>query len=110
MGLAMTSRVKISAGSINDWIRWEPVLRALLDGRKVFESGDVTFTDLDGAGLDLSRAFTVDDDRDEMRQFLEQAGFLHLRGVFDESEMAGLGHDIDEWIARAKPDDGESWW
>ncbi len=110
MGLAMTSRVKISAGSINDWIGWEPVLRALLDGRKVHETGDVTFVDLDGHELDLERKFTIDDDRDEMRHFLEQAGFLHLRGVFDEPEMAALGDDIDTWIARARPDDGESWW
>lgn len=110
MGLAMTSRVKITAGSVNDWIGWEPVLRALLDGRKVHEAGDVTFVDGAGDALDLDRTFTVDDDRDEMRTFLEQAGFLHLRGVFDESEMAALGADIDEWIARATPDDGESWW
>lgn len=110
MGLAMTSRVKITAGSINDWIGWEPVLRALFDGRKVHETGDVTFADLDGHELDLRRKFTVDDDRDEMCQFLHQAGFLHLRGVFDESEMGALGDDIDEWTARARPDDGESWW
>jgi hypothetical protein len=110
MGLAMTSRVKITAGSVNDWIGWEPVLRALLDGRKVHESGDVTFVDANGDELDLDRTFTVDDDRDELRHFLEQAGFLHLRGVFDEAEMAALGADIDEWLARATPDDGESWW
>ena len=110
MGLAMTSRVKITAGSVNDWIGWEPVLRALLDGRKVHETGDVTFVDANGDELDLDRTFDVDDDRDEMRHFLEQAGFLHLRGVFDEAEMAALGADIDEWLARATPDDGESWW
>src|SRR5579862_3222278 len=110
MGLAMGSRVKITRGSINDWVRWEPVLRALLDGRKVHEAGDVAFTDLDGDALALDRSFTVDDDRAEMAQFLEQAGFLHLRRVFDELEMAALGADVDEWIARAEPDDGESWW
>ena len=53
--------------------------------------GDVTFVDADGGPLDLDRTFTIDDDRDEMAHFLEQAGFLHLRGVFDESEMAALG-------------------
>jgi hypothetical protein len=110
MGLAMTSRVKVTAGSINDWIGWEPVLRALLDGRKVHEPGDVTFLDLDGRSLDLGRVFTLDDDPAELAHFLEEAGFLHLRGVFDESEMAGLAADIDEWIARATPDDGDSWW
>ena len=110
MGLAMTSRVKITAGSINDWIGWEPVLRALLDGRKVHEAGDVTFVDVDGRDLDLGRTFTLDDDREEMRQFVEQAGFLHLRNVFDEAEMAELGADIDEAMTRATPGDREYWW
>ncbi len=110
MGLAMTSRVQLHAGSITDWIGWEPALRALLDGRKVHEAGDVTFTDRDGAALDLDRTFSLDDDREEMAHFLEQAGFLHLRGVFDDAEMATVGADIDEWIAKATPDDGDSWW
>src|ERR1700722_12435738 len=103
MGLAMTSRVKITVGSINDWIRWEPVLRALLDGRKVHESGDVELLDSDGNDLNLSETFSVDDDRESMSHFLEQAGFLHLRSVFDESEMAALAADVDEWISRAEP-------
>ena len=110
MGLAMTSRVKITAGSIGDWIGWEPALRALLDGRKVHETGDVAFTDLDGGVLDLDRSFTITDEREEMAHFLEQAGFLHIRGVFEDGEMAEIGDDIDEWIAKAQPDDGESWW
>jgi hypothetical protein len=110
MGLAMTSRVKITTGTINDWIGWEPVLRALFDVRRVHESGDVAFVDLDGRELDLTRQFSIDDDREEMRRFLEQAGFLHLHAVFEDDEMAALGRDIDDWIARARPDDGESWW
>jgi Phytanoyl-CoA dioxygenase (PhyH) len=110
MGLAMTSRVKIVTGDLGDWIGWEPVLRALLDGRKVHEAGDVTLLDLDGDDLDLGRAFTQDDDPKEIAHFLEQAGFVHFRDVFDETEMATLGSDVDEWLARATPDDGESWW
>jgi hypothetical protein len=110
MGLAMTSRVKITAGDIGDWIGWEPVLRALLDGRRVHEAGDVVLLDLDGDNLDIGRAFRVDDDREELANFLEQAGFLHLRDVFTETEMESLGADVDEWLARATPDDGESWW
>jgi hypothetical protein len=110
MGLAMTSRVKITSGNINDWVGWEPALRALFDGRKVHEAGDVTFTGLDGRALDLDRAFMLGDDHEEMAHFLEQAGFLHIRKVFDEDEMAAIGDDIDEWIAKATPDDGESWW
>ena len=66
MGLAMTSRVKITRGNINDWIGWEPALRALLDGRKVHEDGDVAMVGLDGEPLDLDQTFTVDADHDEM--------------------------------------------
>jgi hypothetical protein len=110
MGLAMTAQVKITEGSINQWVRWEPVLRALLDGRKVHETGDVTFVALDGNELDLSRSFTIDDDREEMAHFVEQAGFLHLRSVFDEPEMAALADDIDHQLELATPGDDEYWW
>ncbi len=110
MGLAMTSRVRLTAGDINEWIGWEPILRALFDGRKVHETGDVTFRALDGGPLDLDRTFTIDDDREEIAHFLTEAGFLHIENVFDEAEMARVADDIDEWIARATPDDGESWW
>ena len=110
MGLAMTSRVQLTAGDINSWILWEPILRALLDGRKVHETGDIDFRDLEGAPLDLDREFTPDDDREEIGHFLSEAGFLHITGVFDEDEMAVISRDVDDWIARATPDDGESWW
>ncbi len=110
MGLAMTARVRLTRGGIDEWISWEPILRALLDGRKVHESGDVDFVDPDGRPLDLDRAFGLDDDPAEMGHFLEQAGFLHLRNVFTEDEMATVAADIDHWIAKATPDDGESWW
>jgi hypothetical protein len=110
MGLAMTSQVRITVGDINDWIGWEPALRALLDGRRVHEAGDVEFVDLDGSPLDVSRTFSVEDEPAQMAHFLEQAGFLHLRNVFDQDEMSALKDDVDEWLARATPDDGESWW
>lgn len=110
MGLAMTARVRLTRGGIDEWISWEPILRALLDGRKVHEPGDVDFVDAHGGPLDLDRTFRLDDDPAEMRHFLEQAGFLHLRDVFREDEMATVADDIDHWIAKATPDDGESWW
>lgn len=110
MGLAMTSRVRLTAGNINDWIGWEPILRALFDGRKVHETGDVTFVDRDGGPLDLDRTFTIDDDHEEIAHFLREAGFLHIEHVFEPDEMAAVADDIDEWIERATPDDGESWW
>jgi hypothetical protein len=110
MGLAMTSRVKMMQGGFEHWIGWEPVFRALFDGRPVHEAGAITLVDRRGGALDLSRSFTLDDDRDEISHFLHQAGFLHLRGVFTEAEMAAVSADLDAALARARPDDGASWW
>ena len=110
MGLAMNSRVKMTQGSFEHWVGWEPVLRALFDGRPVHEAGAITLTDRDGKGLDLSRAFERDDDRDEISHFLHQAGFLHLRGVFTKAEMAAVSADLDVALERARQDDGASWW
>jgi len=110
MGLAMTSRVKMERGSFDDWIGWEPVFRALLDGRPVHEAGAIGLSDRKGGALDLGRSFELDDDRDEMSHFLHQAGFLHLRSVFTEAEMAAVSADLDQALERARPEDGASWW
>ncbi len=110
MGLAMNSQVKIQQGAFDSWIGWEPVFRALLDGRKVFEPGDVTFESRGGGALDLHRSFSLDDSREEKAWFLEQAGFLHVKNVFEEHEMAAISADLDAALAKARPDDGESWW
>ncbi|MEP4148317.1 MAG: phytanoyl-CoA dioxygenase family protein [Halioglobus sp.] len=110
MGLAMNSRVKVTRGSFEHWIGWEPVFRALFDGRPVHEAGAISITGLDGKDLDLSRSFELDDDRDEISHFLHQAGFLHVRGVFTDDEMAAVSADLDAALERARPDDGASWW
>ena len=110
MGLMMTARVQVVLGEASDWLTWEPVLRGLLDGRRVYETGDVTFRDCEGQPLDLDRSFTLDDDHEEMAHFLAEAGFLHVRGVFEPDEMDAVSRDIDHFIALARPGDGESWW
>jgi hypothetical protein len=110
MGLAMNSMVELERGGMSTWIGWEPIFRALVDGRSVHETGDVRMLDRDGLPLDLNRSFDLDDDRDEISHFFHQAGFLHLTNIFNEEEMASVAADIDEALLKAKPDDGESWW
>lgn len=110
MGLAMTARVEISGKGIAGWIAWEPVFRALFDGRPVYENGSVKMLDGQGKPLALDHAFTLDDDREEIAAFLRQAGFLHIRGVFTEDEMQAVAADLDTALAAAKKDDGASWW
>ncbi len=110
MGLSMNSQVEITQGEFSDWVGWEPVFRALFDGRPVHEAGAIDFKNSDGSALDLGRSFDLDDDRDEIAYFLQEAGFLHVRNVFTEEEMAAVSADLDAALSRAEPDDGASWW
>jgi len=109
-GLVLAGRLEMRRGASDDFVAWEPVLRAVLDGRPVYEPGTMTFCASDGADLDLERSFTLDDSPDEIGHFLAEAGFLHLRGVFTEDEMAAVSADLDDAIAAAHQDDGASWW
>ena len=97
-------------GSIFDFVRWDPVLRALIDGRPVHEPGMVSFADTDGRPLDLRRSFTPADSDDAMAHFLAEAGFLHLRGWFDPLEVSAVSAEIDAALPAYRPDDKRAWW
>lgn len=100
----------IEKGRVEDFVEWEPVLRCLLDGRGVYEPRTIDFRNADGAPLDLMRSFTLDDDREEIGNFLAQAGFLHIAGVFTAAEMAAVSAELDDAIKTAERGDGASWW
>ncbi len=110
MGFFTGGDLDMGAGRLDDFLDWWVVLRSLLDARPMHTTGAVDFRDLDGAPLDLHRAFRVDDDPAEQSHFLAEAGFLHLSGVFAPSEMAAVSAEMDEAADRYAPDDGRSWW
>ncbi len=109
-GLVMAGRVQVVRGRGDQFVGWEPVLRAAIDARPVYDPGSIDFRDRDGAPLDLRRAFRVDDPRADIGHFLAEAGYLHLEGVFDEAEMAAVSAELDAAMAAATQDDGASWW
>jgi hypothetical protein len=110
MTLLTAGRLRMDRGDLGDFLDWWVVLRSLLDGRPAHTAGAFEFLDRDGAPLDLHRAFTPADGDEEMARFLTEAGFLHVSGLFDESEMEAVGRDIDDAFASYTPDDGHSWW
>ena len=83
---------------------WWLVLRSLIDERPVHVPGAVT------VDADVTRSFTLDDDPAELRAFLEEAGFLHVRGVFTPAEMQRISDDMDVAEPTRSPGDGRSWW
>jgi hypothetical protein len=109
-GLVMPGRVEMLRPRGDQFVAWEPVLRAAIDGRAVHEPGSVRFRDRAGNDLDLRRGFRIDDEREEIGHFLAEAGYLHLEGVFTEAEMAAVSAELDQAMAEATQDDGASWW
>ena len=98
------------AGNVGHLLDWWLVVRAALDGTPIYTPGSLGFEDRNGRPLDLTRGFRPDDDRDEMRHFLETAGFLHIEGLFSEDEMAAISAEMDRAAPTYTEGDGRSWW
>ncbi len=92
------------------FLKWWPVIRAIIDGRPVHKPGDVDFINQDGSPLDLNRSFTPEDSDEEISWFLSQTGYLHLEGWWSENVMDEISKDIDRNIGNYLRGDGRSWW
>ena len=97
--------LRMVRGNLGNFLDWWVVLRSLIDERPVHTRGAVTFENRDGSPLDLHRAFTPEDDDDEIAAFLGEAGFLHLSGWFDAKMMNEISADMD----RALPTYEREW-
>ncbi|MDQ1380539.1 MAG: hypothetical protein QOJ71_1258 [Actinomycetota bacterium] len=110
MSLWASGALDQRAGTVGHLLDWWLVLRAALDGTPIYTPGSVALDDADGRPLDLARPFHADDDRAEMRHFLETAGFLHIEELFDEAEMDAISADMDRAAPTYREGDGRSWW
>jgi hypothetical protein len=97
-------------GHLSDILNWWLLLRAPLDGTTPHRTGAIEFEDRDGGPLDLSRSFTPADSAADMAWFLEQAGFLHVKGLYSEDEMVAVSAEMDVAATRYADGDGRSWW
>ena len=103
--LFYAERLRFPRGGLGLLARWEPALRAAFDGQAIYDLNDPP-----PVRVDLGRSFTLDDADDEIRDFIDAAGFVHLRGVFSPDEVDALRADVEAAVARARPDDRRSWW
>lgn len=102
--------LRLDGGGLGLALDWWLLIRAALDGTTPHVPGAIGFVDLDGSPLDLSRSFTLDDPVEELAHFLGEAGFLRIRGAFDEGEMAAISADMDREAPGYTKGDGRSWW
>ncbi len=109
-GLLYGGKVKCLRGKALRLVSWEPGLRAVYNGRPIFNPDDFELIDRHGDPLDPATAFTLDSDRDDMAHFLRSAGYLVVKNVFDSSEVASFQQAAAELRREAVPGDRNSWW
>jgi hypothetical protein len=110
-GSVRTDRAALTRGSLAGWKRWEPATRTLITGKPIYtEAARETLVDRNGMPLNLFQAFPADSDRDEMRHFLNTAGYLHIKGVYTPREAAAFGAEVEGVRSKATPGDPFSWW
>jgi ectoine hydroxylase-related dioxygenase (phytanoyl-CoA dioxygenase family) len=109
-GLLYAGKVKCLRGNAMRFVRWEPGLRAMFQGRPIFEPANVDLRDRQGRPLDATRGFDLGSDDGEMAHFLRTAGFLLVKEVFSADEVAALRSGADEARALAVEGDKKSWW
>lgn len=107
--LASVGELRMSHGSDRQIDVWDALWIALLEGWPVVDP-NLTFVDRHGAPVDLARFFTPDDDAGDVAHFLRQAGYLHLRGWLDPTEMAQVAEDMNRALGHYTDGDGRSWW
>jgi hypothetical protein len=109
--LLYADRITVARGSFGQLARWEPPLRIAFDGQSLYDLDEPSeVVGADGQPLDLSTSFTLDDPHQEVADFLRIAGFVRLRQVMSQQEIAALSSDVDAAVEAARPDDRRSWW
>jgi hypothetical protein len=89
-------------GKLFDFLNWWLVMRAAIDARRIHVAGDVEFSS------EIERSFSVEESDEDMRRFIEEKGYLHIRGLFSEEEMAAV--EADYAIAAPHYEKGKEGW
>jgi hypothetical protein len=110
VGMQTNGTLDQPVGRFDALLDWWLLLRGALDARAPHVRGAIALVDAEGAPLALDRSFPADTDLEEMGDFLQRAGYLHIEGVFSEDEMAAVSLDMDRAAPTYSRDDGRSWW
>ena len=98
-GAVRTGRARVTRGVLGGWQRWEPAIQSLCSGREIYSVAVwETLVNRVGDPLDLHHAFAADDDVDEMRHFLDRAGYLHIKAVFTAEEVERYSAEVEHAV------------
>lgn len=109
-GLLYSRAVRFVRGNFETWDDWDPAIRCMYSGRKIYNPDKLDFFDLKGDPLDLDHRFARDDDPEEMSHFLRATGYLVVRRAFDPEFVAELAREVDRIASEAVEGELTSWW
>jgi hypothetical protein len=110
MTFFVSGSLNILRGDLGAFLDWWLIIRAVVDQRPIHVPGETDFRDRYGAPLNLTQSFSLEDSLEDMRHFLDTAGFMHIAGVFGNAEMAAISADIDKYHGNYYEGDNSSWW
>jgi hypothetical protein len=108
-GLLYAGRVRCLRGNAMQLVLWEPALRALYQGRPVYDP-DEPLLDRGGRPLDVERRFAADAEPEDLAHFLRTTGYLFVRGLFAPDEIEAFRREAEELRREAGKGDRLSWW
>ncbi|MCE2392204.1 MAG: phytanoyl-CoA dioxygenase family protein [Proteobacteria bacterium] len=109
-GLIYGGRVVKRRGDMMDFVGWDPVLRAMYQGRPIYDADALDLRDRRGEPLDPAHGFRPEDDLEDMAHFLRSVGYLFVREVFSAEEVAAFRAAGEVLRGRAVEGDQLSWW
>lgn len=102
IALVLTERAEVSVGGFAEFAAWDAALKHLYFGRSIYKPPAEPYAP--------PSAFTLEDSDQAMAEALEHYGFILIKSVFAPDEVATMQADVQAAKARARPDDGQSWW
>jgi len=103
VALMSNKLLDMPSGGLPDFLNWWLVLRAAIDGRRIHAPGDVKID------TEIRRSFTPEDSDEDMRAYLEKAGYLHIQGLFSAQEMAAVEADYAKAEPNYEKGDPQAW-
>jgi len=103
-GAHVTGGIIFERGSFGMLDDWEPAIRAIYQGRPVFDP-----TCIDRSRIDREFMFNEDSDTD-IGHFVSEFGFAVVKKVFTANEIDEMNAAIRELELRATDDSPNTWW
>jgi phytanoyl-CoA dioxygenase PhyH len=105
INLFLSNELTFERGGFRQLADWDPVLKYLHAGIPPYDPARADFQ-----GRDPRATFTLDADDGDLAAHLGAIGFLHVKGVFGQSEMEAANAEVDRLAGLARPGDNQSWW